>query len=800
MADPIRRLISVVFDKSSAKKVEGELVRSLESAGQKGGDNFIRELRARFASRMASLREELASGIIDKNEFRKQSEVAAKAFNTGLLSSIKKARDEGKLTDAEYVKLTRNLKQVGDTGASAWDKIKGRIIAAGSALAAAFAVRRLVQFGRDSMEAAAEAEASWNRLEGSLNNVGESMERVGGEVRRLARDMQDTTVVGDEDFAEVLATLVQISGSYEKSLRNVSVVADLASAKHMDLNTAAQIVGKAMVGVTSTLKRFGIIVKEGDDAVEVMREQFAGFAAREGKTMEGQLARLNNEWGDFKEELGQALIDSSNGASIVEKLADMVKYLATNMSDLLALIVNLTKAIVVTGALVALKRLTTAVGAANVATTGLIATFRAGMAAIGPAGWFLLAVTVLTTAFQKLGQAQRDAAQAQADYLESLPTKTGAQLDAEYTRLMAEYARAKALYEDLKKNTTNLNRPSKAFTDAKAEVDRLDALVLAVVRARNTLLNATLPDLPEVDEEALTKEVALLKEAADLNVLGEQGARRALDLQRATTRALQDGTLSMQRRVDLTKRLIDLEGITGIRSIVPGMSARGAPAAPVLTPNASGRQSLSFLRPGSSVVSPLKLPKPDASAVSEWDKLLVHMETQTSTVAMYMENSFAGFFSALLTGFDETKEGFHSLADAAVGVGGAVAAGLASGLADYYRAHGAAKIAESIWPINPAGLVSGAGMIAAAGLLDVVAGGASHAGVRAGVPGAAPREVGRRATDSSTRAPGDVIVYINPLNPTDPAYQRNVKQATDFATDRFGGRKVTVKPYPRKVG
>jgi len=44
--------------------------------------------------------------------------------------------------------------------------------------------------------------------------------------------------------------------------------ADVAAGLQIDLSTATDLVGRAMVGETGTLKRYGIIVKEGADAVE----------------------------------------------------------------------------------------------------------------------------------------------------------------------------------------------------------------------------------------------------------------------------------------------------------------------------------------------------------------------------------------------------------------------------------------------------------------------------------------------------------------------------------------------------
>lgn len=195
----------------------------------------------------------------------------------------------------------------------------------GIAMAAAFAVEKLRQWGAEVIRTASEADKVWNRLDGTLKRVDRSMASVGNEIRAAARAMQDTTTVGDEEFADALNELLTITDDYEGSLRNVGVVADLAAAKQIDLGTAAQLVGRAMIGETGTLKRYGIIVREGADAVETMRQQFAGAAEVEAKTFAGSLQQLGNEFGDFKEELGGILIGFIEATGVIDFMTAALK-------------------------------------------------------------------------------------------------------------------------------------------------------------------------------------------------------------------------------------------------------------------------------------------------------------------------------------------------------------------------------------------------------------------------------------------------------------------------------------------
>lgn len=195
----------------------------------------------------------------------------------------------------------------------------------GSAIGAAFAIDKIKDFAVASVRAAVESDRVWNRLAGTLRNAGVNFENVEIEIRAAAKAMQELTTLGDEDFAAVLQDLVTISNDYEGSLRNVGLVADLAAAKQIDLGTAAQLVGKVMVGETGTLKRYGIVVKEGSDAIEEMRRRFAGMAENEASTLGGKLDQLNESWGEFKETLGATLINIGDGAGAIDLLTHALR-------------------------------------------------------------------------------------------------------------------------------------------------------------------------------------------------------------------------------------------------------------------------------------------------------------------------------------------------------------------------------------------------------------------------------------------------------------------------------------------
>jgi len=211
--------------------------------------------------------------------------------------------------------------------------IKRMALQVGATLVAAFGVRQIIRFGTDLLRTATDAEAKWNRVAHAVEGVGVSFSQALPEIEAFARAVQDVTTVGDEDFVVILNELITTSNDYARSLNAVGTVADLATAKQIDLRTAAQLAGRAMIGETGTFKRYGIIIREGESAMEALRRQFGGFAMNEAKSVEGILQQLNNEWGDFKQALGDVLLKSGSAAEGLAALRDMVKSLTEWVSD-----------------------------------------------------------------------------------------------------------------------------------------------------------------------------------------------------------------------------------------------------------------------------------------------------------------------------------------------------------------------------------------------------------------------------------------------------------------------------------
>lgn len=200
----------------------------------------------------------------------------------------------------------------------------------GTAIAAVFSAKQLFDFAKASFMAFGEQEAAVVKLNQALANFGLYSEKTTKGLQDYAAALQSTTVYADEQIIAIEAQLTAF-GLQGKQLKEVTKsTLDLASAKGMDLASAAQLLGKAFVGETGMLARYGIVV---DDSVPkhekfaaVMAKvngMFGGQAEKERMTAIGQLKGMQNTFNDLQETIGSLI--AGPATAIMRWLVDIIK-------------------------------------------------------------------------------------------------------------------------------------------------------------------------------------------------------------------------------------------------------------------------------------------------------------------------------------------------------------------------------------------------------------------------------------------------------------------------------------------
>jgi hypothetical protein len=212
----------------------------------------------------------------------------------------------------------------------ALSKLKLAAGVVGAALVAAFGIHALIAFGKSAVEEAMRSEKAWLNLAGTIRAAGGDFESMEHQLRATGLAMQDITTHSDEDYAEALTRLITLTGDVTAATNNMGLVANVAAQFFGgDLAEAAGLVGKVMNGNLMILQRMGIHAKNAQEALELLAQRGMGAAERQTHTFSGRLAVLNNLWGEFKEQLGLAMIANNGTSGAMDTLVAAVRLLTT---------------------------------------------------------------------------------------------------------------------------------------------------------------------------------------------------------------------------------------------------------------------------------------------------------------------------------------------------------------------------------------------------------------------------------------------------------------------------------------
>jgi CxxC-x17-CxxC domain-containing protein len=186
-------------------------------------------------------------------------------------------------------KLGGGFAAAGDMASAAF---KG--FAAGGPVGAAIAggtelINQTIGALQTCVKAASESEQAFTNLKGAVERSGTAWDMVSKATEGTFLAMQKVTVYSDEQLASTLERLLSFGLSYDDAMKALSTTVDFAAAKHMDLESAATIVGKALDGNTALLKRYGIEVTTSRDAAAALKDAQDGLSAA-FEAMGGDLA------------------------------------------------------------------------------------------------------------------------------------------------------------------------------------------------------------------------------------------------------------------------------------------------------------------------------------------------------------------------------------------------------------------------------------------------------------------------------------------------------------------------------
>jgi hypothetical protein len=181
--------------------------------------------------------------------------------------------------------------------------------------AAAFAVRKITQFGKASVQAFIADEKAAKSLSIALQNTGNDFATIATE-GFIAR-LQDTYKVLDDDLRPAFQTLLTATSSITESQKALELALSISAGTGKDLGAVSMALAKGFSGQTTALSRLGAGLSKATLAsgdmnaiMDELNSKFRGQALEATKTYAGQMAALGVAAANAKEIIGKGLLDS----------------------------------------------------------------------------------------------------------------------------------------------------------------------------------------------------------------------------------------------------------------------------------------------------------------------------------------------------------------------------------------------------------------------------------------------------------------------------------------------------------
>lgn len=184
-----------------------------------------------------------------------------------------------------------------------------------------------INFYKDSIEGANVQIAAEQKLQVVMNQRMGAIKQEIDNVKQLTAAQQELGVVGDEvqmAGAQQLATFLNTSGVLSTlipAMNNLAVQQNGVNVTSENMVSIGNMMGKVMQGQTSALTRVGITFSEAQEKAlkygneqeraatlaQVITDNVGKMNEAMRETPEGQIASINNTWGDMKEVVGMQI-------------------------------------------------------------------------------------------------------------------------------------------------------------------------------------------------------------------------------------------------------------------------------------------------------------------------------------------------------------------------------------------------------------------------------------------------------------------------------------------------------------
>jgi len=210
----------------------------------------------------------------------------------------------GKQVEGETKKASKGVSQ-----------LDGAFRKLGSYLAAAVIYKQI----QKSIQLYAIQEEAITKLNAALRVQNDYTKENSKVLQDQASALQQATIYGDEAIITAQALLLNYGLTKEEVKKSIPIILDFAAATGKDVRAAADYAGRAILGQTSVLKTYGVVIDQARydargmvEVLETLDKQFGGTAKAIAKSGIGPMKQFQNQIGDLYEVIGETLIPGLN--------------------------------------------------------------------------------------------------------------------------------------------------------------------------------------------------------------------------------------------------------------------------------------------------------------------------------------------------------------------------------------------------------------------------------------------------------------------------------------------------------
>jgi len=190
----------------------------------------------------------------------------------------------------------------------------------GKIVAATFATKKIIEFGKASVEAFAADEKSAKILGNTLNNLGLAFKDI--PVEKFITNLSELNGIAKTDLRNSFSTLVRSTGDATKAQDLLALGLDISSGTGKDLASVTKALAKAYGGSYTALSKLGAGLTKAEIATgnfaaiqAHLAQVFKGDAAVAADSFSGKIARLKTSFEEFKITIGAGLVDAFTSLS-----------------------------------------------------------------------------------------------------------------------------------------------------------------------------------------------------------------------------------------------------------------------------------------------------------------------------------------------------------------------------------------------------------------------------------------------------------------------------------------------------